>query len=214
MAKVTAPLLGFNAAGQIGKTAVFGKWRGIQYARQHVIPANPNSAGQQLTRSLFTWLSNVFKVMPADAQAPWTANAAGRAYTNRNKFMGLNTKNMRGDTDLANFTGSPGAGGGLAAAAFTPSAGSGQITCVVTPPTLPTGWTLTKAVMIAISAQNPQTDTDYDTYIDTVTVSPWEPTITGLSAGDYQVSYWLEMTDASGNTVYGPSTDAAVTGVT
>lgn len=50
MAKVTAPLFSLSASGQIAKTLVYMTWKGIDDVRQYVIPANPNTAGQQAQR--------------------------------------------------------------------------------------------------------------------------------------------------------------------
>jgi len=46
MAKVTGPLMSLSASGKIANTIVFAGWKGVQYARQYVIPANPQSEGQ------------------------------------------------------------------------------------------------------------------------------------------------------------------------
>lgn len=46
MAKVTGPLMSMSAAGQVGKAIVFAAWKGVNYVRQFVIPANPQSADQ------------------------------------------------------------------------------------------------------------------------------------------------------------------------
>jgi len=53
MAKVTGPLFSLSASGQIAKTLVFGDWKGIDIVRKYVIPANPNTAGQQTQRGYF-----------------------------------------------------------------------------------------------------------------------------------------------------------------
>ena len=50
MAKLTAPLLSFGARGQLANTLVYFPWKGIPVVRSYVIPANPNSAGQQTQR--------------------------------------------------------------------------------------------------------------------------------------------------------------------
>ena len=50
MAKLTAPLLSFGASGQLGKTLVFFPWKGVKAVRTYVIPANPNTAGQDAQR--------------------------------------------------------------------------------------------------------------------------------------------------------------------
>lgn len=46
MAKVTGPLHSDGATGQLGKTIVFGVWKGVAYVRKYVVPANPQSANQ------------------------------------------------------------------------------------------------------------------------------------------------------------------------
>lgn len=50
MAKVTGPLQSFSASGQIAKSIVFGAWKGVNYVRKYVIPANPQSSAQGDTR--------------------------------------------------------------------------------------------------------------------------------------------------------------------
>jgi len=50
MSKLSGPLFSLSASGQLAKTLVFAKWKGVDYARQYVIPANPNSAAQQTQR--------------------------------------------------------------------------------------------------------------------------------------------------------------------
>ena len=54
MAKVTGPLFSLSASGQIAKTLVYGDWKGIDVVRKYVIPANPNTAGQQTQRGYFS----------------------------------------------------------------------------------------------------------------------------------------------------------------
>lgn len=46
MAKVTGPLMSLSASGKIANTVVFAGWKGVQYARKYVIPANPESVAQ------------------------------------------------------------------------------------------------------------------------------------------------------------------------
>lgn len=80
MAKVTAPLLSFDAAGSIGDTITFGKWKGRNYARRKVAPTNPNTAGQQTQRTAF-----------GNAVASWKAQdqATQDSWTDRAKALGL-----------------------------------------------------------------------------------------------------------------------------
>ena len=58
MAKLTGPLFSLTASGKLAGSLVYGDWKGINYVRQRVIPANPNSAGQQTQRSYFTLAVN------------------------------------------------------------------------------------------------------------------------------------------------------------
>lgn len=52
MAKLKAPLLSLGASGAIGKAIVFFPWKGLNVAREFVVPANPNTATQQAQRGL------------------------------------------------------------------------------------------------------------------------------------------------------------------
>lgn len=50
MAKLKAPLLSLGASGAIGKAIVMFPWKGINAAREYVVPANPRSDAQQTQR--------------------------------------------------------------------------------------------------------------------------------------------------------------------
>ena len=54
MSKTIAPLLSLGASGQIAKTMVASRWKGINYMRRYVIPANPRTTGQQDQRAAVT----------------------------------------------------------------------------------------------------------------------------------------------------------------
>ena len=51
MAKVKAPLFGFEARGAIGRTLVYFPWKGIPCVREYVIPTNPRSTLQTSQRN-------------------------------------------------------------------------------------------------------------------------------------------------------------------
>ena len=51
MAKVSGPLMSMDASGKFGGAIVFSKWKGRNVVRQLVVPANPNSAGQETARN-------------------------------------------------------------------------------------------------------------------------------------------------------------------
>ena len=52
MVKITN-IFGDRYSGQAGKAGVFATWKGRQYRRSYVIPANPKSTSQVLWRSIF-----------------------------------------------------------------------------------------------------------------------------------------------------------------
>lgn len=206
MAKPTGPLLSFGASGQIAKTAVFSRWKGRPYVRRHVVPANPQTAEQSLTRDVFTWASNVWKQAPALLVAPWDRFAVGQVITGRNHFMGSMVTALRGETDLANMVFSPGAKGGLPPSTVSAAAGVGEIVVTFTTPTPPTGWTIQAHVAACIKDQDPNTDTDYLIVAAEDAAPPLETvTLPGLDTVLYQVGGWLRWLKPDGSIAYGPS---------
>jgi len=204
MAKVTGPLLSVAAGGQIAKTQVYSSWRGVPYARRYVQPSNPRSTGQTATRSVFSWSSNVWKIAGALFTAPWAAAAKGQPYTDRNLFIGQNTKKLRNQTSLADMIFSPGAGGGLPPTALTITSSSGSMVATTTNPTAPADWTLAGMTAIAIKQENPGTATVYQSYAASATTPFTSATLTPLAAGTYEVGAFLQWTKPDGSTAYSP----------
>lgn len=191
MAIVSGPLLSMSAAGQIAKTQVYATWKGRPYVRRLVIPSNPRSADQTLTRNTFTWLNNVWRLAPANFQDPWTEYARGLVMTNRNAFIKRNNGVLRSEVDLALMTLSPGAKGGITVpVGLTPGAGSIAIDATAPAP-LPAGWTITKFVGVAIQDQDPQSGTLYTVEAGEDLTSAYLVTLTGLAAGDWAAGGWF-----------------------
>lgn len=206
MAKTTGPALSLDASGTIADTLTFGKWKGIGYVRQRVIPSNPNTTGQQTTRNIFTWTGNIWKNAPSLFRAPWERFVSGVALNPNNAFQGQNIAAMRGDTDLANMIGSPGAKGGIAPDSIALTAGSQQITVDFTNPTPPTGWTLESVIAAAIRDQDPQSGLLYTITADEDDVSQAQVVLSGLTASElYFVMGWTRWSKADGSIAYGPS---------
>lgn len=67
MAKTTAPLFGFGASGALADALVFARWKGIDYARKYVIPANPKTAAQSTQRGYMTAAVAAWHTVGADA---------------------------------------------------------------------------------------------------------------------------------------------------
>ncbi len=211
MAKTTAPLLSLGARGTIGKTMTFASWRGVGYVRQRVIPANPRSTAQVLTRDIFTNMGLRWKTAGPLSRAPWDRFATGQKFVGRNSYMGQNLAAMRGEADMDNYIGSPGAKGGLAPVSMvlTTVAALG-LEAVIVAPAAPTGWTVTAAIAACFIDQTPEaTVADAIQEIEDV-ASPFSCDITGLTATTYQVAGWLEWAKPDGSVAYGASLEDTI----
>lgn len=208
MAKLTGPLLSFGASGQIGKTLVTADWKGIKYARQYTIPANPQTTEQTVTRDTFKMLQSLWLNAPTLFRAPWTANAVGRAYTDRNKLVAENMPVLRSELDMDNFLASPGALGGppLDSLAAVAGAGSGEIDPTAVPPTPPAGWTLASVTIGAFPDQDPALPWVGPMVVVSDAAAPYDTTLTGLgSAVACQVFAFPVWTRPDAKTAYGPA---------
>jgi hypothetical protein len=191
MPTTTAPLLSFDARGQIAKTQVYSSWKGQSYVRRYVVPANPRSTDQTTTRSVFTWLNNVWRIAPADFIAPWQEAIKSRRMIDRNLWIQQNLPVIRPGTDLTGMVFSPGAKGGPASA-ITVTPGNDQLTFAgVTPSPLPSGWTIVKMVGAAILQQDPHLDTDYEITVVSDATDPYSVVMTGLgNISVYMAAGW------------------------
>jgi len=211
MAKTIAPLLSFEGSGQIAKTQVYSVWKGRPYVRRYVIPSNPNTAEQQLTRNTFSWLNNVWKFMSGAAIEGWQAYANSARITDRNGFIKINNGPLRQQTTLDDMILSPSAKSGIVAAAVTPTPAAGQITVAMTAPSLPAGWTIVEAVAMCIRDQNPQAGTAYSVTVGTDATAAYSIVLAGLAAADYLVGGWFKYLKPDGTNAYGQSVQSVVT---
>ncbi len=211
MAKVTAPLLSFGASGAIAKTQVYATWRGVSYVRRHVIPGNPQSVDQTLTRDIFGNYNLRWKQGGPLMRACWDRFAVGQQFVGRNSYMGKNLKATRGEVNMALYIGSPGAKGGLAPASLIlASVASLGIEATITAPAAPTNWTLTSGIATCLKDQTPQaTVTDVVQEGEQVAL-PGDVDFTGLDAVDYYVQAWLKWEKPDGSIAYGASISATI----
>lgn len=207
MARTTAPLLSFGAEGQLAKTMVYASWRGIPYARRHVIPSNPQTVEQTKTRSVFALMREMWKIAPSGLQAPWDAFAYGRPFTGFNKFIGENVRVLRPEEDFTNFIASPGARGGLpleSIAVSTPVAGSIKVVGVA--PTMPDGWQLLLFHAVMFRDQDPHGIFDGPINYGENANPATGVTFTGATAAqDYLVAAFLSMEKPDGKIAYSVS---------
>ena len=218
MAKISAPLLSMGARGTIGKSVTFAKWRGVDYARQRVIPANPRTTAQQANRTRFAFLREAYKLAPTAVRAPWDAFAAGRPFTGVNKFVGENNRLLVGEVDLSAALMSPGARGGLPPAGVVAAtgAGSGEVIVTVTPPSqLPEGWTVSMVAAAAVPDQDP-TGIFTGPFVADTEVNPATPiSLTGFGSAENLMTFgWVVYEKPDGSLAYSVSvSDAATAGV-
>lgn len=205
MAKTRAPLLSFGASGQIGKTAVYAKWRGVPYVRERVIPANPRTTAQTANRNRFAAMRELWKIAPSGAREPWDAYATGRPFTGMNAYVGENNRALVGESTMAEFIASPGAGGGFPAEAMDAStgAGSGVIDVAFTMPSVPDGWSPTAAAAVAFLAFDPTDRVMGQMFLETAEADPWELSFENLEpAEEYLIGGWVVWEKPNGRPAY------------
>lgn len=216
MPKTTAPLLSFGAAGQIGNSMVFSKWKGISYVRRYVIPANPKTVKQQANRGVFSMLNGAYLYAPAAIKAAFDAYAVGKPLTGRNKFFQDNQKLLGVDPKPAGIDGlimSPGNSGGLPATNLVAVGGALSIDVSVTLPQVPAGWFLTSAIAAAVAQQAPTDEFSGKWFVVVANANFDDITIPGLAAAtEYVVGYFLKWTKPDGSFAYSASlSDTATT---
>lgn len=216
MSKTIAPLLSFSAGGQIARTAVYASWKGIPYVRRYVVPANPRTTRQQVTRLIFKNLQYMWLIAPPGLKEPYEANAAGRPYTGNNKFTSMNIKGVDTETPPTSwdfFQGSPGAKGGLPPTGIILTPSSGQISAAVAAPQVPDDWTIAEAQGVAFKDADPQAPFVGPISYQFDATSTYALVFTGLTAAtDYVVSAWFKWNRPDGTFAYSTSlTDVATT---
>lgn len=214
MALVNAPLLSFNARGQIAKSIVYSEWKGVKYARQYAVPANPKTVAQEAVRDLFSWLHDQFKFMPTAVAAVWNLYAKGKPMTGGNAFIQANLALLLGaaNSDAIVIT-KPVAGGPPAATiAGTPAALS--IAVVATAGSLPAGWTLVSGTLVCMKEVTVFAEQEQAlTLAETVaSPGPYSYTFTGLISGQvYIIAAFFEYTRPDGSTAYGGQVSTVAT---
>lgn len=217
MAKVKGPLLSLDARGQIGKSQVYGTWKGVQYVRQHVTPSNPQTMAQTAVRSTFAVLSELWKRTGTLAREAWSADVERRPMTPRNAWIRYNLPVLRGESDLSKIVVSPGARSGPTVSSASAVAGSSAGTVDVTAelPQVPDGWSPVSVVACAVANQSPiEMPTEYMREFETsVTTAPGTVSVSmsGLTSGtEYVIVVWPVWLRPDGRRAYGASVSAGI----
>ncbi len=74
MAKLKGPLFSLGAAGAIGKTIVYFGWKGLNVAREYVVPANPQTPLQTAQRAYIKELVPLLHTQMTDDTDPFDSD--------------------------------------------------------------------------------------------------------------------------------------------
>jgi hypothetical protein len=211
MAKVTGPLLSMGGTGQIGKTQVYASWKGRQYVRRFVVPANPNSDAQKLTRACFRYNFGLYRYATAGVIAAMAAAAKSARLTTPNMFNKANLSLERTNITNADLIVSPGYGGAPACPAVAVVAGTHKLSLTIPAPVLPAGWTAVPIMYgAAVEAWSGTGFADVGTDYTMVEASDATPSsgsyafdITGLTTGTlYTVAAFFSVVRPDGVIAY------------
>ena len=101
--------MSLGATGTIAKTITFGKWKGINTARQRVTPSNPRTAAQTAQRVVFSYVVAFWRsfMIGTGAKAAWNkdASASGKPQSGFNAFTSSATKIGKQTADAGIVTG-------------------------------------------------------------------------------------------------------------
>jgi len=92
VSRVTGPLFSLDASGTIANAMTFSKWKGKNYVRLRVIPANPQTASQTsqrdtLAAGVSAWKNNTS--LTAGSKSSWDASASGTGMSGFNRFTSV-----------------------------------------------------------------------------------------------------------------------------
>lgn len=95
MARVTGPLMSFDASGTVAGSIVFAKWRGRNYVRRHAVPANPRSQAQLAARAIVAFLAPRWAALTLTNRTTWDAGAEALRISSFNEYVRINARNWR-----------------------------------------------------------------------------------------------------------------------
>lgn len=173
MAIVKGPGFSLDASGSLADAIVFSKWKGRNYIRQLVTPANPRSGAQTGFRSSMSFLAKNWSGLTAGEQATWVDRAADMIVSPFNAFTSYNQKRWR------NF---------LTPTKDDPAAEAS------TPATAPTGAAVAGVRMATVTLTDSGTPPDWGYLLFRDTTTGFTPALSNAIA--------FMLWDAAGATVY------------
>lgn len=200
MARLTAPLMSLAASGTIGKAITFSVWKGIPYARVRVIPANPNSTGQQEIRGVFSTLCEMWKRFPIEARLPFDHAVRGQPLTARNKHIQVNAAALQGQVNCNDLVMSIAGGSAVVPINVIAVDGTnGHVSCAADAPAAPPGYTISYMSGIATLDGDPSPLIVLPTYTADDPAPPYAWDIVCNVDAVYQVgifAVWIRNSDS------------------
>lgn len=95
MAIVKGPAMSLDASGQLGGAIVFSKWKGRNYVRSLVTPANPRSGAQTGFRQSMKFLSQAWAALSDAEKATWITRAGDMIVSPFNAYTSYDQKRWR-----------------------------------------------------------------------------------------------------------------------
>ncbi len=95
MAIVHGPAMSLDASGSLAGAIVFSKWKGRNYVRQLVTPANPRSGAQTGFRASMKFLAQNWAGLSDAEKATWENRATDMIVSNFNAFTSYNQLRWR-----------------------------------------------------------------------------------------------------------------------
>lgn len=95
MVKVYGPMMSLDASGSLADAITFSKWKGRNYVRERVIPANPKSGPQVGMRAMLSFLSKQWTNLTAAEKADWLDRAKAKVVSNFNAYTSYNQARWR-----------------------------------------------------------------------------------------------------------------------
>jgi hypothetical protein len=87
--------MSLDASGTIADAVTYSKWKGRNYARQTVTPANPNSVSQKSVRAMMRGLSQAWAALTAGNKATWQTRADQTIISTFNAYTAYNLNRWR-----------------------------------------------------------------------------------------------------------------------
>ena len=140
MVRLYGPLMSLDASGTLADSVTFSKWKGRNYARQRVVPSNPNSVSQQSVRAMLRALSQAWASMSAGNQATWQVRADQTTISPFNAFCAYNLNRWRSFKAPSKEDPATEVGGAPNAPTTTPSAGVREIQLSIADGAVPPDW--------------------------------------------------------------------------